>query len=50
MQPRHVFVHVVDLQGAPVTDLSASDFRLTEGGESRVVTHAGAAKDPMRIV
>jgi len=49
MQPRHVFVHVVDLRGDPVTDLTASDFQLTEGGVARVVTHAAPATDPMRI-
>ena len=49
LQTRHVFVHVIDQQGAPVSDLAASDFQLTEGGVARVVTHAGPAKDPMRI-
>ena len=49
LQTRHVFVHVVDQQGAPVAGLTASDFQLTEGGVARVVTHAGPAKDPMRI-
>ena len=49
LQPRHVFVHVVDQRGAPVGDLTASDFQLTEGGVARVVTRAGPAKDPMRI-
>ena len=49
LQPRHVFVRVVDQQGAPVAGLTASDFQLTEGGVARVVSHAGPAKDPMRI-
>jgi VWA domain-containing protein len=49
LQTRHVFVHVVDQSGAPVSDLAAGDFQLTEGGVARVVTHAGPAKDPMRI-
>jgi len=49
LQARHVFVHVVDQHGAPVTGLTASDFQLTEGGVARVVTRAGPAKDPMRI-
>jgi hypothetical protein len=48
-QTRHVFVHVVDQQGAPVADLTAADFTLTEGGAPRVVAAAGPAKDPMRI-
>ena len=49
LQTRHVFVHVIDQQGAPVSDLAAADFQLTEGGVARVVTRAGPAKDPMRI-
>ena len=40
LQTRHVFVHVIDQQGAPVPDLTASDFQVTEGGVARVVTHA----------
>lgn len=46
---RHVFVHVVDQQGAPVMDLTTGDFNLKEAGVPRVVTFAGPAKDPMRI-
>src|SRR5206468_498995 len=42
-------VHVVDQRGAPVDGLTAADFQLTEGGVSRVVSHAGPASDPMRI-
>src|SRR5262249_60024333 len=49
LQAPHSFVHVIDQQGAPVSDLAASDFQLTEGGVPRVVTHAGPATDPMRI-
>jgi hypothetical protein len=49
LQTRHVFVHVLDAQGAPVPGLAAGDFQLTEGGVPRVVTHAGPATDPMRI-
>jgi VWA domain-containing protein len=49
LQTRHVFVHVIDQHGDPVSDLTASDFQLTEGGVARPVTHAGPAKDPMRI-
>jgi len=49
LQPRHVFVHVVDERGAPVTDLAAGDFQVSEGGVARAVTHAGPATDPMRI-
>jgi hypothetical protein len=49
LQPRHVFVRVVDQRGAPVEGLATTDFQLTEGGVSRVVTHAAPAKDPMRV-
>lgn len=49
MHVRHIFVSVTDAQGAPVEGLSASDFNVTEGGDARVVSHAGQAKDPMRI-
>jgi hypothetical protein len=48
-QCRHVFVHVLDQQGAPVSDLAAGDFNLSEAGVPRVVTHAAPAKDSMRI-
>ena len=46
---RHIFVSVTDTKGAPVEGLSASDFTVAEGGQPRVVSHAGPAKDPMRI-
>jgi hypothetical protein len=46
---RHIFVSVTDSKGAPVEGLSASDFTISEAGQPRVVTHAGPAKDPMRI-
>lgn len=49
LQPRHVFVHVLDQQGAPVAGLTAADFQLTEGGVPRVVMRVGPAGDPMRI-
>ena len=46
---RHVFVSVTDAKGAPIEGLAASDFTVTESGQARVVSHAGPAKDPMRI-
>jgi hypothetical protein len=46
---RHIFVSVTDARGAPVEGLSAGDFTVSEGGQARVVSHAGPAKDPMRI-
>jgi len=44
MQTRHIFVRVVDQQGAPVAGLTAGDFSLTEAGVSRVVTNASPAR------
>jgi len=46
---RHIFVSVTDAKGAAVDGLSAGDFSVSEGGQPRVVSHAGPAKDPMRI-
>jgi hypothetical protein len=46
---RHIFVSVTDAKGAAVEGLTASDFTVSEGGQARVVSHAGPAKDPMRI-
>ena len=46
---RRIFVSVTDQQNKPVEGLSASNFTVSEGGEPRVVSHAGPAKDPMRI-
>jgi hypothetical protein len=46
---RHIFVSVTDAKGAPVDGLSAADFTVSEGGQPRVVSKAGPAKDPMRI-
>lgn len=49
-QLRQVFVSVVDRGGAPVTDLQASDFEITENGVKREVLKAGLAKSPMRVL
>ena len=49
MHVRHIFVSVTDAKGAPVQGLSTSDFNVSEGGQPRVVSKAGPAKDPMRI-
>ena len=46
---RRIFVSVTDAQNTPVEGLTLSDFSVSEGGEPRVVSHAGPAKDPMRI-
>lgn len=49
MHVRHIFVGVTDAKGVPVEGLSAGDFTVTEAGQSRVVSKAGPANDPMRI-
>ena len=49
MHVRHIFVSVTDAKGTPVEGLSAGDFTVAEAGTPRVVSHAGPAKDPMRI-
>ena len=46
---RTVFVTVVDKTGAPVTDLSADDFVVKEGGKERPVVEAGMTSVPLRI-
>jgi hypothetical protein len=47
---RRVFVSVVSRPGgAPVLDLAAADFEVSEGGGKREVLRAGLAADPMRI-
>jgi hypothetical protein len=49
MHVRHIFVSVTDAKGAAVEGLSAGDFTVSEGGQPKVVSRAGKAKDPMRI-
>jgi len=46
---RTVFVTVTDSKGAAVTDLSAADFVVKEGGRAREITSAEPAKAGMRI-
>jgi len=47
---RRVFVSAVDASGAPVLDLAAADFRVTESDVKREVTRASLGNAPMRIV
>ena len=46
---RQIFVSVTDKDGAPITGLAAADFRVSEGGQARTVSHVGPANQPMRI-
>ena len=46
---RTIYVSVLDSAGAPVTDLSAPDFVIKEGGKDREVLKAGVTSVPLRI-
>ena len=46
---RSVHVTVVDNQGAPLTDLTAADFTLKEGGRDRDIVTAEIDKAPLQI-
>lgn len=46
---RTVYVSVLDKSGLPVTDLSADDFVIKEGGRDREVVNAGMTTAPLRI-
>ena len=45
-----VYVSVVEDSGAPVTDLTAADFAVTEDGQPRDVVRVSAASDPMHLM
>lgn len=47
--PHRVFVSVTDRSGAPITDLTARDFELTENGVKREISRT-ALGPPMRII
>ncbi|MEO8681560.1 MAG: VWA domain-containing protein [Vicinamibacterales bacterium] len=47
---RRVFVRAVSGDGAPVLNLTAADFRVTENDAPREVTRAALGRAPMRIV
>ena len=46
---RSVYVSVTDAEGQPVTDLTASDFKLRENNRDRAITVVAPATAPMRI-
>jgi VWFA-related protein len=46
---RSVYVTALTAGGAPVTDLTAADFSIKEGGKARDVIRAGPAVAPMHI-
>jgi VWFA-related protein len=48
-QTRRVYVAVFDGSGAPVTDLTAADFTLKEGGKAREIVKAAPATAPLQI-
>jgi len=46
---RTIYVSVLDNGGAPVTDLTAPDFVIKEGGKDREIVNAGMTSVPLRI-
>ncbi len=48
--PKRVFVSALDQTGAPVTDLAAEEFQISENGLRRDVTRVTVGNLPMRIV
>jgi VWFA-related protein len=48
-QTRHVYVTAADAKGAPVTDLTAADFTVKEGGKAVEITKVGPATGLIQI-
>ena len=48
--PRTFYISATDLKGAPVLNLTAADFQVTENGVKREVSRAALGTTPMRIV
>lgn len=49
LQKRAVYASVTQKEGAPVTDLTAADFEVKEGGKACEVVGAELTKTPMRL-
>jgi hypothetical protein len=47
-QTRRVYVTAVDGNGVPVTDLTAADFTVKEGGKEREIVKTGPATGPLQ--
>jgi Mg-chelatase subunit ChlD len=48
-ESRKVFVTAIDGRGAPVLDMTAADFTVSEGGQSREIQRARVSNEPMRV-
>jgi VWFA-related protein len=48
-QARTFFASVVTKEGAPVTDLTAADFEVKEGGKTQEITSVKLATTPLRV-
>ena len=48
-QTRRVYVTAIDDKGSPITDLTAADFVVKEGGKAREIVRAATATTPMQI-
>src|SRR5688572_29968279 len=46
---RTFFASVVTKEGAPVTDLTAADFEVKEGGKTQEITSVKLATTPLRV-
>jgi VWFA-related protein len=47
--PRTIYFSAVDAKGAPVTDLTATDLAVKEGGKDRTIASVAAATAPMQV-
>jgi hypothetical protein len=47
---RTIFIRATDSTGAPAAGLTAADFAVKEGDQTKQITYAGPASGPMRVV